>query len=78
MLKMDECSNHYILWKPNSLYVVISILITLRIIIKKKQLSSLLNTYNLFSTVSFPTRITNTSKLAIDNIFIEYSIMMGK
>jgi hypothetical protein len=42
---------------------------------KKKQLSSLLNTYNLFSTVSFLTRITNTTKSAIDNIFIDYSRM---
>jgi hypothetical protein len=42
---------------------------------KKNQLNSLLNSYNLFSTVNFPTRVTNTSKSAIDNIlvFIDYS-----
>lgn len=40
---------------------------------RKNQLNSLLNSYNLFSTVDFPTRITNTTKSAIDNIFIDYS-----
>jgi hypothetical protein len=44
---------------------------------RKNQLNSLLNSYNLFSTVDFLTRITNTSKSAIDNIFIDYS-RMGK
>jgi hypothetical protein len=39
---------------------------------RKSQLNSLLNSYNLFSTVDFPTRILNTSKSAIDNIFIDY------
>jgi hypothetical protein len=48
-------------------------LIILLIIIKKSQLNFLLNSYNLFSTVDFPTRISNTSKSAIDNIFIDYS-----
>jgi hypothetical protein len=32
-----------------------------------------LNSYNLFSTVDFPTRIQKLSKSAIDNIFIDYS-----
>jgi exonuclease III len=40
---------------------------------RKSQLNSLLNSYNLFSTVDFPTRIQNLSKSAIDNIFIDYS-----
>jgi endonuclease/exonuclease/phosphatase family metal-dependent hydrolase len=40
---------------------------------RKSQFSSLLNSYNLFSIVDFPTRIQNTSKCAIDNIFIDYS-----
>jgi hypothetical protein len=40
---------------------------------RKNQLNSLLNTFNLFSTVNFPTRATITSKTAIDNIFIDYS-----
>jgi hypothetical protein len=44
---------------------------------EKKQLSSLLNTYNLFSTVVFPTRITSITKSAFDNIFVYYS-RMGK
>jgi hypothetical protein len=37
------------------------------------QLNSLLNSYNPFSTVDFPTRIENQSKSAIDNRFIDYS-----
>jgi hypothetical protein len=36
----------------------------------KTKLNSLLATYNLHSTVNFPTRITNHSSTAIDNIFI--------
>jgi exonuclease III len=40
---------------------------------KKNQLNSHLNSYNLFSTVNFPTRVTNTFKLVTDNIFIDYS-----
>jgi hypothetical protein len=40
---------------------------------RKNQLNSLLNSYNLFSTVDFPTRIQNKSRSAIDNIFIYYS-----
>jgi hypothetical protein len=44
---------------------------------RKNQLNSPLNSYNLFSTVGFPTRITSTSKLTIDDIFIDYS-RMGK
>jgi endonuclease/exonuclease/phosphatase family metal-dependent hydrolase len=41
---------------------------------KNVNLIFLLNSYNLFSTrnVDFPTRISNTSKSAIDNIFIDY------
>jgi len=37
---------------------------------KKLQLDSLLASYNLFSTVYFPTRIMNHSSTAIDNIFL--------
>lgn len=37
----------------------------------KKKLDNLLNTYNLISTVSFHTRIVNTSISMIDNIFID-------
>jgi exonuclease III len=37
---------------------------------KKTQLENMLNMYNLIGTVSFPTRITNTSFTAIDNIFV--------
>jgi hypothetical protein len=40
---------------------------------RKSQLNSLLNSYNLFSIVNFSTRIWNTSKSAIDNLFIDYS-----
>jgi exonuclease III len=40
---------------------------------RKNQLNSLLISYNLFSTVNFPTRIQNNSCSAIDNIFIDYS-----
>jgi hypothetical protein len=39
---------------------------------RKSQLNSLLNSFNLFSIIDFPTRIQNTSKSAIDNIFIDY------
>ncbi|PNF30889.1 hypothetical protein B7P43_G06095, partial [Cryptotermes secundus] len=39
---------------------------------RKRQLNSLLNSYNLFSVIDFPTRIQNSSKSAIDNIFIDY------
>jgi exonuclease III len=42
-------------------------------IYRKSQLNSLLNSCNLFSTADFPTRIQNTSKSAIDNIFIDHS-----
>jgi len=38
---------------------------------KKTQLENLLNMYNLIGTVNFPTRITNTSFSAIDNIFVD-------
>jgi exonuclease III len=38
---------------------------------KENQLDNLLGTYNLTDTVSFPTRITNTSVTLIDNIFID-------
>ena len=37
---------------------------------KRQQLDALLQTYNLIGTVSFPTRKTNASTSAIDNIFI--------
>jgi hypothetical protein len=36
---------------------------------RKNQLNDLLYSYNLFSTVDFPTRISNTSKSAIDYIY---------
>jgi hypothetical protein len=38
---------------------------------QKTQLENLLNMYNLTGTVNFPTRITNTSSSAIDNIFVD-------
>ena len=38
---------------------------------KKKQLDYLLDTYNLISTVNFPTRKANNSATLIDNIFID-------
>ena len=38
---------------------------------KKKQLDYLLGTYNLISTVYFPTRTANNSATLIDNIFID-------
>ena len=41
--------------------------------IKKTLLDSLLASYNLTSTVYFPTRIQNNSATAIDNIFIDTS-----
>ena len=37
---------------------------------KKRQLDALLQTYNLIGTVSIPTRKTNASTSAVDNIFI--------
>jgi exonuclease III len=40
---------------------------------KRQQLDNLLATYNLISTIGFPTRITNGSASAIDNIFIDIS-----
>ena len=39
----------------------------------KFQLDSLLATYNLSSTVDFPTRITNNSSTVIDNIFLNFN-----
>ena len=39
--------------------------------IKKTKLENLLNTYNLIGTVSFPTRITDSSFSAIDNILVD-------
>jgi hypothetical protein len=39
---------------------------------RKSQFNSLLNSYHLFSLVDFPPRIQNTSKSAIDNIFLDY------
>ena len=38
---------------------------------KKSQLNALLNSYNLFSKVQFPTRTYKNSMTAIDNIFID-------
>jgi hypothetical protein len=38
---------------------------------KKNQLDTLLNFYNLFSTIDFPTRIYNYSNSAVDNIFVD-------
>jgi hypothetical protein len=43
---------------------------------KKTQLENLLNVYNLMSTLSFPTRITNTSSSAIDNNFWIRGVIM--
>jgi len=40
---------------------------------KRQQLDALLQTYDLIGTVSFPTRKTNASSSAIDNIFITRS-----
>jgi hypothetical protein len=39
---------------------------------KVHQVISLLQTYNLFRVVDFPTRITKNSSTAIDNIFLDY------
>jgi endonuclease/exonuclease/phosphatase (EEP) superfamily protein YafD len=41
---------------------------------KKKLLESLLASYNLFSTVKFPTRICNTSITTIDNIYVNTKV----
>jgi hypothetical protein len=38
---------------------------------KRNQLDALLNSYNLFSTIDFPTRIYNDSNSAVDNVFID-------
>jgi hypothetical protein len=40
---------------------------------RKRQLSSLLTTYNLPSTVTFSTQIQNKTCTAIDNIFVDIS-----
>jgi hypothetical protein len=40
---------------------------------KRQQLDNLLATYNLISTIGFPTRITNGSASVIDNIFVDVS-----
>jgi hypothetical protein len=40
---------------------------------QRKQLDNLLLLYNLVGIVDFPTRLTNTSTTAIDNIFIDVS-----
>jgi hypothetical protein len=42
---------------------------------KTNQLDALLNSYNLFSTTDFPTRIYNESSSAIDDIFIDITIL---
>jgi len=38
---------------------------------KKNQLDALLNSYDLFSTIDFPSKICNDSSSAIINIFID-------
>jgi hypothetical protein len=43
----------------------------------KLKLDTLLASYNLHSTVDFPTRITNSSSTAIDNIFINKHLNIG-
>jgi hypothetical protein len=40
---------------------------------RKRQLASLLTTYNLSHAVNFATRIRNNSSTAIDNIFVDNS-----
>jgi hypothetical protein len=40
---------------------------------RRNQLDALLSTFNLFSTVCFPTRTLNGSASAIDNIFVEFN-----
>jgi hypothetical protein len=40
---------------------------------QRKQLDNLLRLYNLVGIVDFPTRLTNTSSTAIDNVFIDMS-----
>jgi hypothetical protein len=40
---------------------------------RKRQLEALFNTYNLTSTVNFPTRTQHNSATAIDNFFIDIS-----
>jgi hypothetical protein len=39
----------------------------------KRQLVLLLQSYNAFHTVQFPTRVTKTSSSAIDNIFLDHT-----
>ena len=39
------------------------------------RLQNVLNTFNLLGTVNFPTRITNTTTKAIDNIFLDDTII---
>jgi hydroxypyruvate isomerase len=38
---------------------------------RKEQLDAVLLSYNLTSTVHFPTRVQNQSSTAVDNIFID-------
>jgi hypothetical protein len=40
----------------------------------KKKMNLLLASYNLLSTVNFPTKLQNNSSTAIDNIFIDVSL----
>jgi hypothetical protein len=42
---------------------------------RKSHLDALLNSYNLFSTVNFPTRMNNDCSSAIDNVFFDISKM---
>ena len=41
--------------------------------VNKSQLDNLLLSYNLTSTINFPTRVQNTSATTIDNVFIDVS-----
>jgi hypothetical protein len=55
-----------------TIQILLSVVILMSTILGggRLQLDSLLASYNLFSTVDFPTRITNHSSTAIDNIFL--------
>jgi hypothetical protein len=61
------------LYKPN-LQIIICGDININYLLdtnKKKQLNIVLNSFNLYSTVHFPTRIKNESSTMIDNIFFD-------
>ncbi|MDR2829930.1 MAG: hypothetical protein LBB45_02660, partial [Methanobrevibacter sp.] len=38
---------------------------------EKQEINNILNSYNLVSIIHFPTRITNNSRILIDNIFLD-------